>query len=219
GACGCGVNSAFSWQYEIAPGVYTAAGSQVLFDADNSSWCGAGCGVCYKLTNQGYSGCSTCGSTAGAGESIIVMVTNLCPHNGNEVWCPAVGATNNYGYGAHFDIMSTTLVNGTWDNPVVEYEQVTCPVAAMNDWAQCVCYDGIAPGTSSTSKPPSTSSTSSTHSSTSSSTKAYGQCGGIGWTGPTACAVGTCVYNNDWYSQCLPATGKRAARHHPKHIN
>ncbi|KAF8894715.1 glycoside hydrolase superfamily [Infundibulicybe gibba] len=36
----------------------------------------------------------------------------------------------------------------------------------------------------------------------------WGQCGGIGWTGGTTCDSGsTCVYNNDWYSQCLPSTG------------
>ncbi|KAH8597329.1 glycosyl hydrolase family 26-domain-containing protein [Bisporella sp. PMI_857] len=32
----------------------------------------------------------------------------------------------------------------------------------------------------------------------------WGQCGGIGWTGPTVCAAGsTCTYSNDWYWQCL----------------
>ncbi|KAL0936772.1 glycoside hydrolase family 5 protein [Colletotrichum truncatum] len=32
----------------------------------------------------------------------------------------------------------------------------------------------------------------------------YGQCGGIGWTGPTTCvARWTCQKQNDWYSQCL----------------
>lgn len=32
----------------------------------------------------------------------------------------------------------------------------------------------------------------------------YGQCGGIGWTGPTVCASGyTCSKQNDYYSQCL----------------
>ncbi|KZV91846.1 soluble quino protein glucose dehydrogenase [Exidia glandulosa HHB12029] len=32
----------------------------------------------------------------------------------------------------------------------------------------------------------------------------YGQCGGNGWTGPTACQSGsTCTKQNDWYSQCL----------------
>jgi len=34
----------------------------------------------------------------------------------------------------------------------------------------------------------------------------YGQCGGIGWTGPTLCASGsTCQVTNAYYSQCLPA--------------
>lgn len=36
---------------------------------------------------------------------------------------------------------------------------------------------------------------------------AYGQCGGQGWTGPTACEAGwTCTYSSQWYSQCLPGT-------------
>ncbi|KAF7314754.1 Lipolytic enzyme [Mycena kentingensis (nom. inval.)] len=33
----------------------------------------------------------------------------------------------------------------------------------------------------------------------------WGQCGGMGWTGPTTCVSGTtCVFSNPWYSQCLP---------------
>ncbi|TFY81941.1 hypothetical protein EWM64_g2068 [Hericium alpestre] len=36
----------------------------------------------------------------------------------------------------------------------------------------------------------------------------WGQCGGIGWTGPTTCASGsTCTVSNPYYSQCLPSTG------------
>ncbi|KAK6531838.1 hypothetical protein TWF694_003003 [Orbilia ellipsospora] len=36
----------------------------------------------------------------------------------------------------------------------------------------------------------------------------YGQCGGIGWTGPTTCVSGSvCTYGNDYYYQCLPGTG------------
>ncbi|KAK6543041.1 hypothetical protein TWF694_006971 [Orbilia ellipsospora] len=31
----------------------------------------------------------------------------------------------------------------------------------------------------------------------------YGQCGGIGWTGPTNCAQGTCTVSNAYFSQCL----------------
>lgn len=33
----------------------------------------------------------------------------------------------------------------------------------------------------------------------------YGQCGGNGWTGATTCAEGTCVLQNDYYSQCINA--------------
>ncbi|KAI0445056.1 glycosyl hydrolase family 61-domain-containing protein [Xylaria telfairii] len=33
----------------------------------------------------------------------------------------------------------------------------------------------------------------------------YGQCGGINWTGTTACAVGTCTEYNPYYSQCVQA--------------
>ncbi|KAK1228484.1 hypothetical protein PQX77_008463 [Marasmius sp. AFHP31] len=33
----------------------------------------------------------------------------------------------------------------------------------------------------------------------------WGQCGGIGWTGPTTCASGsTCTVSNPYYSQCIP---------------
>ena len=35
----------------------------------------------------------------------------------------------------------------------------------------------------------------------------YSQCGGIGWTGPTTCCLGSiCTFNNQYYSQCLPVT-------------
>ncbi|KAG9044284.1 hypothetical protein FS837_008414 [Tulasnella sp. UAMH 9824] len=35
----------------------------------------------------------------------------------------------------------------------------------------------------------------------------WGQCGGLYYTGETTCAAGsTCVYSNDWYSQCLPTS-------------
>ncbi|KAK6500307.1 hypothetical protein TWF481_010651 [Arthrobotrys musiformis] len=36
---------------------------------------------------------------------------------------------------------------------------------------------------------------------------AWGQCGGIGWTGATTCVSGsTCVKSNDYYSQCIPGS-------------
>jgi len=36
----------------------------------------------------------------------------------------------------------------------------------------------------------------------------YGQCGGIGWNGPTTCCTGsTCTFGNAYYSQCLSSGG------------
>ncbi len=36
---------------------------------------------------------------------------------------------------------------------------------------------------------------------------AYGQCGGLEYTGETACCEGsTCQYTNIWYSQCILGT-------------
>ncbi|KAJ8695466.1 hypothetical protein PTI98_008067 [Pleurotus ostreatus] len=40
---------------------------------------------------------------------------------------------------------------------------------------------------------------------------AWGQCGGIGWTGATTCVSGSvCSKQNDWYSQCIPSTAAPA---------
>lgn len=70
------------------------------------------------------------------------------------------------------------------------------------------------PVSTTTSKPLTTSTTlatSTTKATTSSTTTAssagqthWGQCGGIGWSGPTTCASPyTCQYSNAYYSQCL----------------
>ncbi|KAI1293922.1 glycoside hydrolase [Xylaria venustula] len=137
GACGCGSTSgAFSWSLG-SDGFYTAAASQALFDSSNSTWCGAGCGTCYQLTSTGSAPDSSAGTGGVSGQSIIVMVTNLCPYNGNQQWCPEVGGSNQYGYQYHFDIMAESEVFG--DNPVVTFESVTCPSAAISDFSQCVC--------------------------------------------------------------------------------
>ncbi|OIW34176.1 hypothetical protein CONLIGDRAFT_697114 [Coniochaeta ligniaria NRRL 30616] len=56
----------------------------------------------------------------------------------------------------------------------------------------------------STSSPTTTSKPTSTTSSATALQTKWGQCGGTGWTGPTACVAGsTCTYSNQYYSQCL----------------
>ncbi|KAF3933791.1 Alpha-N-arabinofuranosidase [Dactylellina cionopaga] len=47
------------------------------------------------------------------------------------------------------------------------------------------------------------STSSTTKASTGSCAALYGQCGGIGWAGPTCCTSSTCTYSNAYYSQCL----------------
>ncbi|KAJ3974375.1 glycosyl hydrolase family 61-domain-containing protein [Lentinula raphanica] len=61
--------------------------------------------------------------------------------------------------------------------------------------------------TPTTVAPTSTTPTASAPSSTSTAASgAYGQCGGIGWTGPTTCVSGfSCTVTNAYYSQCVPA--------------
>lgn len=42
--------------------------------------------------------------------------------------------------------------------------------------------------------------------------RVWGQCGGIGWSGATSCAAGSCCsFQNPYYSQCLPGSGCAAA--------
>ncbi|KAL4789308.1 putative endo-1,4-beta-xylanase [Aspergillus venezuelensis] len=70
-------------------------------------------------------------------------------------------------------------------------------------------YDGLLAGlgvtvTTTTTTATATSTTSSTTSTSTGGAARWGQCGGSGWTGETACASPwTCTYVNDWYSQCL----------------
>ncbi|KAG8953052.1 hypothetical protein FRC04_002999 [Tulasnella sp. 424] len=61
--------------------------------------------------------------------------------------------------------------------------------------------------TSSSKTTTTTTKTSTTASSTATGiVAAYGQCGGLTYTGPTTCVSGyTCVYSNDYYSQCVAA--------------
>ncbi|KAJ3790251.1 hypothetical protein GGU10DRAFT_420536 [Lentinula aff. detonsa] len=64
----------------------------------------------------------------------------------------------------------------------------------------------ISSSTSSHSTTTSTSTTTSSSPTSTSTAGAYGQCGGTGWTGPTACVTGySCVEQNSFYSQCVPS--------------
>eukprot|EP00026_Physarum_polycephalum_P020015 Phypoly_transcript_22333.p1 GENE.Phypoly_transcript_22333~~Phypoly_transcript_22333.p1 ORF type:complete len:184 (+),score=11.01 Phypoly_transcript_22333:28-579(+) len=138
GACGCGTSGSnpFSWQWNN----YTEAGSLPIFGS--GTWCGSGCGKCYQLTPTGYS--PTGGTGCGNCNPITVMITNLCPQQGNEQWCTY--PVNQYGYGAHFDLMDYQM-NGLisklgWNNPEVTYKEVPCGgegSPSSSEFNQCQC--------------------------------------------------------------------------------
>lgn len=37
------------------------------------------------------------------------------------------------------------------------------------------------------------------------------RCGGLNWNGPTCCIDSTCLYSNDYYSQCTPTPGSSSS--------
>ncbi|BFZ54077.1 hypothetical protein PYCC9005_001108 [Savitreella phatthalungensis] len=140
GACGCGGPGEImaEWQKGYAEKmVYTAAGSPALFGP--GTWLGPGCGFCYELTAKAAVDGGSQGKGAATGTKITVMVTNLCPTNGNEQWCPTPPAKNKYGMSAHFDIMLQDPQVGSipWDNPIVDYKLIQCPDYMAQNNATC----------------------------------------------------------------------------------
>jgi len=157
GACGCGTSdtSPFSWQYTKL----TAAGSPPIFGT--GTWCGSGCGTCYKLTPTAV-GASPDGTGSPNTNSVVIKVTNLCPPDGNAAWCSY--DVNSYGYDAHFDLMDYNMAglitSMGWNNPEVTYQEVDCATNGFADWG-CQCAEATdAVNTTTTSSTPSSTATS-----------------------------------------------------------
>jgi hypothetical protein len=154
GACGCGTGntSPFSWQWTKP----TAAASAPIFGS--GTWCGSGCGKCYKLTPTAI-GASPEGSGAPALTPLVVKISNLCPYAGNEAWCAY--DVNSFGYDAHFDLMDYNMAGLVssmgWNNPEVTYEEVDCAANGYTDWnCQCASGAGTPATTTATSVTPTT---------------------------------------------------------------
>ncbi|OXN02675.1 hypothetical protein CDV58_08321 [Aspergillus fumigatus] len=82
--------------------------------------------------------------------------------------------------------------------------------AIVNQVARVVSGYGAGSSSSTTAATPTTTTGSITTTTTTTATVTttavaplYGQCGGIGWTGPTACATGVCTAYSPYYAQCL----------------
>jgi len=151
-ACGCNLGSS------LGSNIYTAAGSQNLFGG-SGSWCGTGCGNCYELTNAGSLPYANAGGCIGAGDKITVVITDLCPANGNQQWC---SVPDSYGFPAHFDINGGPAGWGesvlpspdlyskflgfkgsgadvVSDNPIVKYIKIDCSASIKSSYGGCQC--------------------------------------------------------------------------------
>ncbi|OBT40391.1 hypothetical protein VE00_10082 [Pseudogymnoascus sp. WSF 3629] len=82
--------------------------------------------------------------------------------------------------------------------------QVNQVISAYNPGSNTLPQTGTTTSTTGIMSTLSTSTTSTTApASTTPAAALYGQCGGIGWTGPTTCASGTCKSYSAYYAQCL----------------
>ncbi|EWC48816.1 hypothetical protein DRE_00121 [Drechslerella stenobrocha 248] len=103
---------------------------------------------------------------------------------------------------------ATYTVTELWTNAVSNSVrgQISVPVKRHGVWVARFAPSGSQPtttrsATSTTSR--TTARTTTTTSNQGGSQVKYGQCGGIGWTGPTGCIDSTCQFSNPYYSQCL----------------
>ncbi|THH17290.1 hypothetical protein EW146_g3499 [Bondarzewia mesenterica] len=116
-------------------------------------------------------------------------------------------------YGTTSPTVATTAwpTTATWNTALQPSTVPTAPAgSATASSSTSVATSGPVTSSSATSKPVTSAPASTTAAASTTSSAAgaaqteYGQCGGIGWTGATACVSGlTCTYNNDYYSQCL----------------
>ena len=66
---------------------------------------------------RGYPNLEALEKSGFASEEIVIVVADLCPHHGNERWCPQwPGQTNHYGSHNHLDFSHPLLGSylGIW---------------------------------------------------------------------------------------------------------
>lgn len=167
------------WSRYIRPGAVRVSASGTVTSTTIGAFVNTDGSVVLVLTNAGTSAQSVAASFSGftAGSA--------------SAWVTQQGST--------FASTSATLSGGAVTVSVPAKGVVTVKLTAGSG------SGGGSTTSTTTTKATSTTTTSSTTTTTTSCTQAkYGQCGGIGWTGCTACVSGTtCTYSNDYYSQCL----------------
>ncbi|KIY02756.1 uncharacterized protein Z520_01221 [Fonsecaea multimorphosa CBS 102226] len=102
GSPNCNTNTAACFFYTY-PG-FSAAVSQNLYGAGPGQGQGPACGTCWKLVGETD---SSGNALSNAGTSIVVMINNLCPADGNPLCAQnGLSGTNQYGANVNFDLCS-----------------------------------------------------------------------------------------------------------------
>ena len=102
GSPNCNTNTA-ACGFFTSPG-FSAAVSQNLFGVGPGAGAGPACGECWKLTGETD---SSGNALSNAGTSIVVMINNLCPADGNPLCAQnGLSGTNQYGANVNFDLCS-----------------------------------------------------------------------------------------------------------------
>ncbi|KDR74830.1 hypothetical protein GALMADRAFT_70232 [Galerina marginata CBS 339.88] len=138
------------------------------------------------------------GMEAGLRSGMVLALSIWDDHNVNMLWLDSTYPTTSTSPGAARGSCATTSgapadVEANSPNASVIYSNIK-----VGDIGSTYSSTGTTPGSGTT-----TPSTPTTTAPGAVQTK-WGQCGGQGWVGPTACVAGsTCTFSNQWYSQCL----------------
>lgn len=133
-------------------------------------------------------------------DGMVLVMSVWDDHASNMLWLDSTFPTDSTGLGAKRGTCATTSgvpadVEANVPNSSVTYSNIKVgPIGSTYGSGSGT------PGTGTTT----TSAAPTQTSATSGSVPKWGQCGGNGWTGATACVSGsTCTVSNEWYSQCL----------------
>jgi cellulose 1,4-beta-cellobiosidase len=177
----------------------------------SDSWCVAqktAFGDTNSFTAKG--GLTTMGQSMDRGQVLVLSIWD--DHAVDMLWLDSTYPTNSTSPGAARGSCAITSgqptdVEANSPNSSVTFSNIK--IGPIGSTFSGSTGGGGGGGTSTSSVAASkTSTTSKAASSTASSgggqAQHWGQCGGIGWTGPTQCVSPfTCQVNNPWYSQCL----------------
>ncbi|KAH8682532.1 glycoside hydrolase family 11 protein [Xylariales sp. PMI_506] len=115
-------------------------------------------------------------------------------------------------FNQYISIRNTPRTSGTvtianhfteWASLGMNLGTMNYQVVAVEGWSGSGSASQSVSNSGSTGTGTTTTSTSSPTGTSGTCSALYGQCGGIGWSGPTCCSSGTCKVGNAYYSQCL----------------